>query len=106
MRIELDRFTDAEETDFSDRRAFERLPPPFEKLIVRTRSGEQIPAVVQNVSLGGIGLHLKNKQRVNQSDEVELLFNYASIPAIVKYVETYRDGMTIAGLEWVKPLRF
>jgi hypothetical protein len=100
----VDESTDVSKTVLisQDRRQFDRLPPQFEFVAVRTKSGESIAAKVENVSLGGIGLQLESEVGISASDEVDIVYLYAAMPAVVRYVEAYPDGITIAGLEWTK----
>jgi hypothetical protein len=99
---EVDEIADVTKTVVlsKDRRHFDRLPPQFELVAVRNNGGESIAAKVENVSLGGIGLRLESAGGIGVNDEVEIVYLYAAMPAIVRYVETYIDGITIAGLEW------
>lgn len=83
-----------------DRRQFDRLPAPFDTVTVRTKSGDSLAAKVENVSLGGIGLQLESDATIHANDEVDIIYLYAAMPAVVRYVESYSDGITIAGLEW------
>ena len=86
-----------------DRRRFGRFPPQFEMVHLRTKAGHQIAAQVENVSLGGIGLQLESNEGIQTSDEVDIIYLYAALPAIVRYVESREDGKTCAGVEWANP---
>lgn len=85
-----------------DRRVYDRLPPQFESVEVRTRSGEIIPAKVDNVSLGGIGLRLESSEGIAARDRVEVIYLYVAMPATVRHVVEREDGSIVAGLEWSK----
>jgi hypothetical protein len=94
---------DVRETDTWDRRISDRLPPQFESVSVRTNAGESIPAKVENVSLGGIGLRLESTCGIAANDSIDVIYLYAAMPATVRHIEIC-DGAVVAGLEWNKPL--
>lgn len=86
-----------------DRRTFERLPPQFASIDLRTPDGNLLRAKVENVSLGGICLRLEAGDGLSENDAVDLIYVYAAMPAVVRHVETYPDGGMVVGLEWSKP---
>jgi hypothetical protein len=101
LTTQLDKESDNRAT--ADRRVFERLPPQFESIDVRTNCGKTVQAKVANVSLGGICLRLTSDSGIVANSAVDLIYMYAVMPAVVRYVEAYDDGAIIAGLEWSKP---
>jgi hypothetical protein len=101
LTTQLDNESDVRAT--ADRRVFERLPPRFESIDVRSNSGKTVRAKVENVSLGGICLRLESNSGIEANDTVAVIYMYVVMPAIVRYVEAYADGAIIAGLEWSKP---
>ncbi len=100
MTTQTEFIHDVRETVVLDRREFSRLPPEFELVFVRAKSGESIAAKVENVSPGGIGLQLETNVGINADDAVDIIYLYAAIPAVVRHIESREDGTIVAGLEW------
>jgi hypothetical protein len=102
MSTEAD-LDDVRSTEVKDRRAFDRLPPQFEAVTIRTKTGETFPAKVDNVSLGGIGLQMESSGGIAKNDAVDVIYLYAAMPATVRHVERGDDGKAVVGLKWKKP---
>jgi hypothetical protein len=98
-----DEHVDLKATIVMDRRGFDRVPPQFELVGIRTKSGDTIAARAENVSLGGIGLRLESSVGIAAGDEVDVVYLYAALPAVVRYIEPQTDDTAIAGLEWTTP---
>lgn len=90
-------------TTMLDRRHFKRLPPKFERVVVRTKDGKNLDAQVENVSKGGIGLLMASGNDFQVDDAVDVIYLYAAMPATVRHIKPDGEGAFLVGLQWVLP---